>query len=97
MANPIDGYELYRLLHTGSPLTLQVKNSTYTLQFEGVKTGAHNWLKVTDPKGESIRLSMGWSTEACWNALRTLEAGRWANPIGKWRDPSEWSEPKDCP
>jgi hypothetical protein len=92
-----DGYELYRLLERGEAHAAEVNGAKYRFQFEGVKTGAHNWLKVTDPKGESIRLSQGWSTEACWNALTTLEAGRWGNPIGKWRDPSEWSEAKDCP
>ena len=87
---PVDGYSLFRSLRAGTPLTLRVKSGVYTLQFEGVKTGDHNWLRVTDAKGESIRLSPGWSTEACWNALTTIERGRWATPVGSWQDPAGW-------
>ena len=89
-----DGYELYRLLEKGQSCTAKVSGTTYRFQFEGVKTGAHNWLRVTDTRGESIQLSPGWSSEACWNALTTLERGCWASPVGVWKDPGEWSDPR---
>lgn len=79
-----DGYELYRLFKDGSPHILRLNGGTYTLQFEGQTTDVQSWLRVTDRNGQSIRLAPGWSSEACWNALTTLEQGRWASPIGPW-------------
>lgn len=89
-----DGYELYCLLAKGQPYEASVNGRHYRLQFEGVKTCALNWLRLTDDKGESLQLSPGWSSEACWNALTTLEQGRWNNPVGPWKDPSNWSNPE---
>jgi hypothetical protein len=83
--NAFDGYELYRSLKDGSPQSLRVNGSTYTLQFEGLKTDLQSWLLVTDEKGASIRLAPGWSSEACWNALITLERGLWGKPVGQWQ------------
>lgn len=81
---PCDGYELYRLLKDGSPQSLEVNGGKYTLQFEGQKPDVQSWLRVADQNGQSIRLAPGWSSEACWNALSTVEQGRWAAPIGPW-------------
>ena len=82
---PCDGYELYGSLKDGGPHCLQVNGSTYTLQFEGQKTDVQSWLRVTDEHGDSIRLAPGWSSEACWNALTTVEQGRWTTPVGPWQ------------
>ena len=90
MTSPVDGYSLYRLLAGGQSRRVEVKGATYHCQFEGEKTGVGNWLRVTDMTGDSIRLSPGWSTEACWNALTTIERGRWQSPVSPWKDPSEW-------
>jgi hypothetical protein len=83
----IDGCELYRSLKNGSPQSLRVNGSTYTLKFQGQKTDVQSWLRVTDEHGDSIRLAPGWSSEACWNALTTVEQGRWTSPISPWRAP----------
>jgi hypothetical protein len=89
---PCDGYELYRLLKDGVPQSLLVNGSTYTLQFEGQKTDVQSWLLVTDEHGGSIRLAPGWSSEACWNALTTLERGLWEKPVGHWQSNSQWEQ-----
>jgi hypothetical protein len=80
------------LLKDGSPQSLLVNGSTYTLQFEGQKTDVQSWLRVTDEHGESIRLAPGWSSEACWNALTTLERGLWEQPLGQWQSKRQWEQ-----
>lgn len=88
MNHSIDGYELYRLLSDGEPHSVEVNGSTYRLQFQGDRIGVWSWLVVADAQGGEIRLSPGWSSEACWNALTTIEQGRWATPVGPWQDPA---------
>ena len=63
------------------------------LQFQGERIGVWSWLLVTDTKNEGIQLGHGWSTQACWNALSTLERGLWSTPVGRWKDPRSWSDP----
>ena len=87
----MNGYELFRLPAKGCTAKIYLNSATYTLQFEGEKTDAISWLRVTDQEGQTIRLGPGWSAEACWNALTTLERGCWCQPVGLWKDPSSWS------
>ena len=87
----LDGYELYRLLSGGQPRSLEVNGSTYRFQFQGDRMGVWSWLLVTDDQGDEVQLAHGWSSEACWNALVTLQQGRWATPVGPWTDPSDWN------
>ena len=89
---PCDGYELYRLLKDGGHQSFEVNGSTYTLQFEGQKTDVQSWLRVTDEYGKSIRLAPGWSSEACLNALTTLERGLWEKPLGQWQSTCTWED-----
>jgi hypothetical protein len=60
----MDGYELFCQLKDGSCSTIQHSGCTYTLQFNGVKTGALAWLQMTNEEGQSIRLGLGWGGEA---------------------------------
>ena len=85
---PWDGYSLYRLLFDGKPSSIEVNGKTYRLQFQGDRIGVWSWLLVADAQGDEIHLSPGWSSEACWNALATLEQGRWATPVGPWKGPA---------
>ena len=93
MNHLIDGYSLYRLLSDGEPHSIDVNGSNYRLQFQGDRIGVWSWLLVTDTKGQEIQLGHGWSTEACWNALSTLERGLWSTPVGRWKDPRGWNAP----
>ena len=88
MNHSIDGYELYRLLSDGEPHSVEVNGRTYRLQFQGDQIGVWSWLLVADAQRDEIRLSPGWSSEACWNALTTIEQGRWATPVGPWQAPA---------
>ena len=88
MNHSIDGYELYRLLSDGEPHTIEVNGSTCCLQFQGDRIGVWSWLLVADAQGGEIRFSPGWSSEASWNALTTIDQGRWATPVGPWQDPA---------
>ena len=84
-----DGYALYRALKHGGSEVIDVHGQRYELGFEGPRTGINSWLRVTNEQGGSIRLAPGWSSEACWSALTTLEQRRWNRPQGEWKDPSD--------
>lgn len=88
MNHPVDGYSLYRLLSDGEPQNVEVNGSSYRFQFQGDRMGVWSWLLVADAQGEEIHLSPGWSSEACWNALTTIEQVRWATPVSPWQDPA---------
>jgi hypothetical protein len=88
-----DGYELFRQLNRGGEISLHHGERDYRMSWFGEKTDAGSGLRVTcEETGEVRRFRGGYSSEAIWNFITTLESGRWDSPVGEWTDPGKWTD-----
>ena len=84
----VDGYQLHHTLETQGVFTHKQGNQRYRLQFFGERTSVSNGLlAVQEGSGQTRRFRGGYSSEACWNFLTTVEEGRWDHPVGEWLNP----------
>ena len=79
MAKQIDGYQLFRKLDSGEPITLSVNGQTYVLQFQGERFGGNNLLVVSAEDGRERRYGWGWESRLVFQALEELQGG-WDSP-----------------
>jgi hypothetical protein len=90
----VDGYQLHHTLETHGVFTYERGNQRYRLQYFGERTSVSNGLLVVqEGSGQTRRFRGGYSSEACWNFLTTVEEGRWDHPVGKWRNPENVDVP----
>ena len=101
----VDGYQLHHTLETQGVYTHKQGNQRYRLQFFGERTSVSNGLlAVQEGSGQTRRFRGGYSSEACWNFLTTVEEGRWDHPVGEWRNPenvdapslTDWEKQSGC-
>lgn len=86
-----DGYGLFRQLLREGESTYHLDGRDYHLYWFGERTDAGNGLRVIcQETGEERRFRYGYSSEAVWNLLATLDSDRWDTPIGEWVSPDKW-------
>jgi len=90
----VTGYELRRALETQGTYTLERGGRSYRLAFFGEKTSVSNGLRAEElESGDTRRFRGGWTSEACFNFLTTVETGRWDRPVGPWLNPEQLDAP----
>lgn len=90
----MSGYELFRELIKGGETTYRYEGKEYLLSFFGERTCCGSGLLALDKgSSETRRFRNGYSSEACFNFISTLEKKRWDNPIGRWLNPEKWDQP----
>lgn len=93
-AGQVNGYELYRELRCGGDTTYKYEGKEYVLSFFGDRTCCGNGLVALEKEsGERRRFRGGYSSEACFNFITTVEKQRWNDPVGAWVNPERWEEP----